>query len=252
MERPSRILCAFSLFIGANIAKIVCFIQTLHISYLPDTPCYLFRMVDKQLAMIQFWENFYVHGRAYLLQMFCLRLGDKGFKRAVPIVYILSEYGFQLVGINGLVSIQNGASAAIGIYFSAFIQKHIEVMGMEYPLPESRPMIAGPYIDALVITKWSFEPFGEGQQRRRIHDSMVYNDFITLKYTGEYLASKRKSVSTVQMFTKLIFHIIDNLSGLIINGSEPGIFTDCKPINLDGNYMIFVLQQVNQRKENLI
>jgi hypothetical protein len=108
-------------------------------------------MVYQKLSVVHFWKDFKMYFRINLFQMFRLRFGNKSFKRPVPVVDISPMDGFKFVGVDGLVSVQNGPSAAIGIDLPAFVQQNVEVVGMEYPTPESGPMVAGPDIGALVV-----------------------------------------------------------------------------------------------------
>ena len=96
--------------------------------------------------MVHLREDFDVYARVNLLQMFRLRLGGKSFQRPVPVMNIGSMNSFQFVCIDGFVAIQDGLPAAVGIDLPAFVQKDIEIVGMEYPTPKTRPVIASPHI----------------------------------------------------------------------------------------------------------
>ena len=48
-----------------------------------------------------------------------------------------------------------------------------KIVRMEHPTPESRPVVAGPYVGALIVAERPLQPSGKRQQGRRIQDGMV-------------------------------------------------------------------------------
>ena len=78
--------------------------------------------------------------------MFGLRPGDKSLLGAVPVVDVRAMDRFQLVGIDIFVSVAYGFAFPVWPYLSALVQQYVEVMGVEYKLPETGPMVAGPYV----------------------------------------------------------------------------------------------------------
>ena len=103
-------------------------------------------------------------------------------------------------------------------------------------------MITGPDIGALIIPQRPNQPPGQRQQRRRIQYGVVYNNFIAFQYAGQDLAAQRKAVCAVQMAAVLLFYIGDYLCSLIIDGGEPGMYTQGEAIHLDGNNSEPILQ----------
>lgn len=79
-------------------------------------------MVDEQLTVVQTRKNFHMRRRAELEQVLHLRLGDKGFFRAVPEMNVCAVDGLQAIGINGLVAIQYGLLATERIDLLALIE----------------------------------------------------------------------------------------------------------------------------------
>ena len=102
--------------------------------------------------------------RAQLEQVFHLRLGYESLFCAVPEMDIRPVDGIQLIGVDIFVTVPYGFAFAVWPYLLAFIQQYVEVMRMEHPPPEACPVVAGPYIEALVISQRIDAPFGNQQQ----------------------------------------------------------------------------------------
>ena len=107
-------------------------------------------MVHQELSVIHSREDLDLDAGIDSLQMLHLRLGHEGFLRPVPEMDVGAVDGLQFVGIDGLVPVQDGTPAAEWIDLPAFIQQHIEVVGMEHPTPESRPV------------EWQYQQYGLG------------------------------------------------------------------------------------------
>ena len=170
----------------------------------------------------------------------------------MPEVDVGAGDGFQLVGIDRFVSVQDGAAAAEGIGLLAFVQENVEVVGMEDPAPESGPMVAGPDVGALVVAQWAHEPFRERQQGRRIHYGVVDGDLVAFQHTGENLSAEGQAVGAVQVATVLLFHMGNDLRRLVVDGGETREGSEGETIDLCGDDAETVLQQAEERQEDLI
>lgn len=58
------------------------------------------------------------------------------------------------------ISIKNCPPFPVRPDLSAFVQKHIEIVRMEYPLPKTCPVVTDPDVEALVIPERTHEPLG--------------------------------------------------------------------------------------------
>ena len=86
------------------------------------------RMVNQQLPVIHLGKDFYMCFGKDSIQMFGLRLRDKGLQRTVLIVDIVTMDRLEFVCINGLVPVKDCTPAAIRIDFPALIQQYIKVV----------------------------------------------------------------------------------------------------------------------------
>ena len=75
---------------------------------------YLFRPVNKQLAVVHARKDFDVGLRAEGEEVLHLRFGDKGFFRAVPEMDVRAVDGVEAVGIDRLVAVHHGLRSAEG------------------------------------------------------------------------------------------------------------------------------------------
>ena len=144
-------------------------------------------MVHKELTVVHFGEDLDMDVGINRLQVLHLWLSHKGFFRPVPEKDIGAVDGFQFIGIDRFVTVQDGTSAAEWIYLSAFVQQYVEIVRVEHPPPESRPMITGPYVEALVVTQRPHQPFRQGQQRCGVQDGVDDDDLVALQHAGEDL-----------------------------------------------------------------
>ena len=103
-------------------------------------------------------------------------------------------------------------------------------------------MITGPDIGALVVAKRPNQPPGQRQQRRRIQDGVVDDNFVTLQYAGQDLSPKRKAIGTVQMAAESFFGISNHLHRLFVDGGESRMNAQRETIHLGGNDPELVLQ----------
>ena len=120
-------------------------------------------MVYQELSVVHAGEQLNVCIGVKSTQMPGLRLCYKSFFGSIPIMNIGPLNRLQFVSIDILVSITNCLPFAIGPYFPAFVQKNVEVMGMEKPFPEAGPVVTGPDIKALIVAKGIHQPFGQWQ-----------------------------------------------------------------------------------------
>lgn len=232
---------------GSHIAA-----KTILLNHFQDPPRHFFRMVHEQLPVVHFGEDFDVGRRADRLQMLCLGPGHERFERAVPEVDIGAGYGLQLVGIDRLVPVQDGPAAPEGIHLPAFVQQDIEIVRMEYPPPESRPVVTSPYVRALIVSERAFQPPGKRQQGGRIQDGMVDDDFVPLQHAGEDLSPQGQAIGTVQAASPALLDIRNHLRSLVVDGGEPRKGSQRKAIDLHGDDTEPLLQQTDQREKNLI
>ena len=202
--------------------------------------------------MVHFGEDFDVGRGAEFEQVVHLGLGHEGFEGAVPEVDVGAEDGFQLVGIDRFVAVQDGLAAAEGIGLFAFVQKNVEVVGMEDPAPESGPMVAGPDVGALVVAQWAHEPFRERQQGRRIHYGVVDGNLVAFHDAGEDLPAEGQAVGAVQAAAVLLFHMGNDLRRLVVDGGETREGSEGETIDLGGDDAELVFQQADEGQEDLI
>ena len=123
----------------------------------------LFGVVYEKLTVVHAFEDFNMRRRAEFYQVFHLRFGGKRFFDAMPKIDVIAGYGFQLIGINGLVTIQHGLFASPRPCFFALVEDHIEIVAAKDGFPKFRPVVASPDVDCLVVPQGIDEPFRQGQ-----------------------------------------------------------------------------------------
>lgn len=188
--------------------------------HLGDSGRYLFRMVYQQLSVIHFGEYLDTSIWVQFKQMLCLGFGNKSLLCAVPIVDIGAVDGFQLVGVNILISISHSLSLARRPRLFAFIQEHIEIVRAEHQLPESRPVSTSPDVHTLVVPQRIHAPSGQRQQWRCIHYGVVNCHLVPLQYPGKYFPAKRESIGNIQMPIQMLLNVSYNLHSLIVDGGK--------------------------------
>ena len=208
-------------------------------------------MVDKELAVIHTRENFYLGIGKEPAQMSDLRFGDECLLGPIPEVDIVPVDGFQLVGIDILVTVTNSFSLAVGPHFSAFFQQDVEVVGMEHPLPEARPMVAGPDVGALVIPQRVHAPLRQRQQRRGIQNRVPDGYLVPFQDAGKDFPAEREAVGDIQAAVQIPLDVSDNLSGLIVNRGKCRFLPKQEAVDPCCYDLIPVFQDINQRKEYL-
>ena len=116
-------------------------------------------MVNQELAVVHTFKQFNMCLWVQFLQVFYLRFGYEGLFGAVPEVNVRSVNGIQFMSVDVLVTIKHSPPLPLLPHLLAFIQQHVEVMGMEHPFPEAGPMVTGPYVGTLIIAKRAHQPF---------------------------------------------------------------------------------------------
>ena len=119
-------------------------------------------MIHEELAVVHAGEDLDVGVRINSEQMFDLRLGSKGFLRAVPEVDVGAGDMLQLARIDGFIAIQHSLLATPRPGLAALVEQYIEVVGVEDELPEPRPMVTRPDVGSLVVPQGIDEPAGQG------------------------------------------------------------------------------------------
>ena len=81
---------------------------------------------------------------------------------------------------------------------------------------------------------------------------MVDDDFVAFQHPREDFPAQGEPVGNIQPPTEILLRIADSLRGLVIDGGESGGLAEQKAVNIRRYNMKILLQQLHQRKENLV